>query len=546
MALTVATNTGALTAQAAASNVNKSMDTAMERLSTGLRINSAADDAAGVAVSSRLTAEIKGLEQGVKNAMSAQALIDTAEGAHAEIENILQRMRELAVQAANDTNSLGDRTNLQAEVNQLVSEIDRIANSSSWAGNKLIDAAHTFKFQIGPRGSDASNTLSVSMNAMTGAALGVAAGNASVGVNGATAIEVGESVTGVSTVQFGGTPAVGDVYSMDLNGQTITLEIAAVSGSDFTYKFKADGVNYDTNGVGAYSNATNNPVGGGAVSGQTTTSVANAFKNVINGTAISGGTKNGDVVATVNSDGTLTVGKTINVSVTTANDGQATPAALTVTQDSTTTVGTTIVTLAAASGQFAEDINLAINNVNIDVDLSDASQAAYADDANGMVAGLQAAIQTAQDAGNLAGLTFTVTTGTYDGAGAGDIRITIVDDTAGRVSNVGVNPGTTTAALQINSQANASAAIATIDTAITTLNTQRASLGAYSNRLDSTVRNLTNISTNLAAGRSLIQDADFASETTELARTQILQQASTAMLAQANASKQTVLSLLQG
>ena len=163
-----------------------------------------------------------------------------------------------------------------------------------------------------------------------------------------------------------------------------------------------------------------------------------------------------------------------------------------------------------------------------------------------MVAGLQAAIQAAQDAGNLAGLTFTVTTGTYDGAGAGDIRITIVDDTAGRVSNVGVNPGTTTAALQINSQANASAAIATIDTAITTLNTQRASLGAYSNRLDSTVRNLTNISTNLAAGRSLIQDADFASETTELARTQILQQASTAMLAQANASKQTVLSLLQG
>ena len=203
----------------------------MERLSTGLRINSAADDAAGVAVSSRLTAEIKGLEQGVKNAMSAQALIDTAEGAHAEIENILQRMRELAVQAANDTNSAGDRTNLQAEVNQLVSEIDRIANSSSWAGNKLIDAAHTFKFQIGPRGSDASNTMSVSMNAMTGAALGVAAGNAAVGVNGATLVEVGENV-----LQLGGTPTIGDTYTTKVNGVDVTLEIAAESGNAFTYK----------------------------------------------------------------------------------------------------------------------------------------------------------------------------------------------------------------------------------------------------------------------------------------------------------------------
>ena len=121
-----------------------------------------------------------------------------------------------------------------------------------------------------------------------------------------------------------------------------------------------------------------------------------------------------------------------------------------------------------------------------------------------------------------------------------------MDDTAGRVANVGVNPGTTTAALQINSQANASGAIATIDAAIVTVNAQRANLGAISNRLDSTVNNLTSISSNLQAGRGRIEDADFASETTSLAKSQILQQASTAMLAQANASKQNVLSLLQG
>ena len=121
-----------------------------------------------------------------------------------------------------------------------------------------------------------------------------------------------------------------------------------------------------------------------------------------------------------------------------------------------------------------------------------------------------------------------------------------MDDTAVRVSNVGINPNTTTAALQINSQTNASGASATIDAAIMTVNAQRASFDAISNRLNSSVNNLTSISSNLQAGRGRIEDADFASETTSLAKSQILQQASTAMLAQANASKQNVLSLLQG
>ena len=118
MALTVATNTGALMAQAAASSVNKEMETSMHRLSTGMRINSAADDAAGVAIASRLTAEVKGTNMAIRNAMDAQALIDTAEGAHIEIGDILQRMRELAVQAANDTNSAADRDSMNAEVTE--------------------------------------------------------------------------------------------------------------------------------------------------------------------------------------------------------------------------------------------------------------------------------------------------------------------------------------------------------------------------------------------------------------------------------------------
>jgi flagellin len=140
MALQINTNLGAIMASAAASSVNKSMETSMTRLATGSRINTAADDAAGVAIASRLTSEIRGTNQAVRNAMDAQAMIDTAEGAHNEIVNILQRMRELAVQAANDTNDADDRDNLQAETDQLVDEIDRIATVTTWAGVSLLDA----------------------------------------------------------------------------------------------------------------------------------------------------------------------------------------------------------------------------------------------------------------------------------------------------------------------------------------------------------------------------------------------------------------------
>ena len=143
MALTVATNTGALMAQAAASSVNKEMETSMHRLSTGMRINSAADDAAGVAIASRLTAEVKGTNMAIRNAMDAQALIDTAEGAHIEIGDILQRMRELAVQAANDTNSAADRDSMNAEVTELKAEIDRIKDVTTWAGIKLLDGTQS-------------------------------------------------------------------------------------------------------------------------------------------------------------------------------------------------------------------------------------------------------------------------------------------------------------------------------------------------------------------------------------------------------------------
>ena len=180
MALAIATNNAALKAAASASSVNRDMETSMARLSSGKRINSASDDAAGVAISSRLSAEIRGTDQAIRNSLDGQALIDTAEGAHKEIENILQRMREVTIQAANDTNNDQDRANLQAEIEAMTTEIDRIAGTTTWAGADLMeDATTTFSFQVGAA-TGAKNQISVTIETMNATGLGVGTGTASV------------------------------------------------------------------------------------------------------------------------------------------------------------------------------------------------------------------------------------------------------------------------------------------------------------------------------------------------------------------------------
>lgn len=171
MALSVATNIGALAASKAASNVNSAMETSMARLSSGKRINSAADDSAGLAIASRLTSEARGLDMAARNAADAQAMINTIESSHNEINNILQRMRELAVQGANDTNGTADRTNIRKELTELHEEIDAIKNQTKWAGQTLISAAGTtFKFQIG---DEASEQLTVATTAIASSSLSV-------------------------------------------------------------------------------------------------------------------------------------------------------------------------------------------------------------------------------------------------------------------------------------------------------------------------------------------------------------------------------------
>jgi flagellin len=605
MALSVGTNTGALMAQAAASSVNKSMESSMERLATGKRINSASDDAAGVAIASRLTSEIRGTNQAIRNAMDGQAMLDTAEGAHIEVENILQRMREISVQAANGTNNADDRTNLQLEMTQLTTEIDRISSTTSWAGQKLIDGTGTFSLQVGSQTS-AADSITASINSISAATLGVGAGGSTTTANSATLAEAGNTV-----LQIGGTPAAGDVFNFTVGSENLAVRVDSVA-ADVAVTAVADAglgntaVSFATSAAGVNTLTVTATGAGGqdkynlTING-TTLEVAHAASATANTNATTIKTaidaSNLGLTVTDNSDGTLTIAPQTNYS--TSLDGGVTfNAAGTETaiakngiagladaiakeiNDLTATKYIGLTASAAADGTVTVDQAVIFSNTTIAIaaDASaagslnsagtvltiDAEKVVAADtisfDINGetittgtllttdifadTLAGTQAKIQAVIDANaKLSGLGLTAAvSSTNITITAAKLTTTLIKD----VSAVAASSTTATAGLSVTTTAGATSAVDAIDTAIKTINNQRATLGSISNRLDSTVSNLTNISSNLSAGRGRIEDADFAAETTNLAKTQILQQASTAMLAQANASKQGVLSLLQG
>ena len=247
------TNTASINAQMNLSKVNKTLESAMAQLSSGKRINSAADDAAGMAISSRMTAEITGTAQAVRNAYDGQALIDTAEGAHVEVENILQRMRELAVQSSNDTYNSEDRAMLQSEMDQLATEIDRIAQATDWGGMTLLNGASsnaiaasthsdqkTFNFQIGTNVS-AGESVAVKIGAISSQALGLATNDDSSPVLSNVRLTQGSaaSTTGVlkadgNTLRLEGGWTDGDVYTVDINDTTLTVTLSNSDGYEDT------------------------------------------------------------------------------------------------------------------------------------------------------------------------------------------------------------------------------------------------------------------------------------------------------------------------
>lgn len=473
MALTVNTNVASLNTQKNLNKASDALSTTMQRLSSGLKINSAKDDAAGLQISNRLTSQINGLNVAVKNANDGISIAQTAEGAMQESTNILQRMRELALQSANGSNSAEDRASLQSEYSQLTTELTRIANTTTFGGRNLLDGSFgTTSFQVG---ANANETINVTLGNISANSIGsqqvksVGVEPSTTGVAGGAITVTGSGQSEEITVEEG---ASAKEIAKQLDGLISGLTATASTEAQFV--------------VGAAASTTpasfTMTVGDQSVDFVGVTDTASLAEQLS-----SNASKLGISVNYNEEAGTLSVKSDTgeNIEFSDVTDGDSITIA---TKDGSGDYGSAV---ALADGLIATGA----------VELNSAK--GYTLNGDG-VTGLFAA------------------TGT----------------TATSVKTTITNTDITTAD-------GAQSAIAVIDKAITAIDTQRADLGAVQNRFDSTVANLQSIVENSTSARSRIQDADFAAETAELTKQQTLQQASTAILAQANQLPSSVLSLLQ-
>lgn len=516
MAQTINTNVASLNAQRHLNSSQNSLATSLQRLSSGLRINSAKDDAAGLAISERFGTQIRGLNQAVRNANDGISLAQTAEGALSEINNNLQRIRELGVQAANATNSASDRAALDQEVQQRLAEIDRISSQTSFNGQKILDGTFgNAAFQIG---ANVGETISVSLStSMRSTAIGKTADY----VNGTTAysstLAVGQQGTGVDVTN-------------------------ALSTGDLSISY--GGTTY---AIGASSNNSS----GTGNAGRT---AASAYSKVqaINAAGITGLTATADTtvvldfatVAATETDYDLSInGTTIygNHNATTAGALDGTAVAAKINENSAATGVTAAfsngrITLTAADGRNIETIQG--NAVNAGEGLGDttASLNNSSNDAKTSITTVAATPVTTTYGGTIR---FTGTSA-INLSGNNEAYIGYANDSAMDVGAAALN------SVDVTTIADANTAITRVDAALTAVSSLRSTFGAIQNRFESTIANLQTSSENLSASRSRILDADFAAETANLTRGQILQQAGTAMLAQANSLPNNVLSLLRG
>jgi len=487
----VNTNMGAVVSAANMAKFGRELDTSIERLSSGLRINSAKDDAAGMAIVSKMEAQVRGVTQAIRNATDSQKLIDTSEGAHVETLNILQRMRELAVQSANDTNQAIDRSFLNSEATQLIAEIDRIANQTTWNGATILDGTFSSKqFQLG---ANQNEKVSYSIDSAKSAAIG------------------NYLVEGTSSAEATNTSGL-EAHTLTISGY-IGSSTVAIS-ADATAAEAVALINAKTSSTGVSATAiTNVKLGGmtaaGTISftlgnGDSTASVSaeindasdlRALKDAINAVAGTTGIT-AEMSSSSNADVILTHSTGADISITSFGD--------------------------------TGDGNLILTA--LDKDLSAEGSALTLDDsASATVGHVFGQIDFNSHK------TFTVVTSDTT---AGDNFLSTTASNSSDLSAV--------SAISLGTASGAEAAITVIDGAINKINQSRADLGAISNRLDSTISNLTNVATNVEGSMSNIRDADFSIETSKLTRAQILTQAATSMLAQANTSKQSILALLQG
>ena len=581
MALVINTNVASLNSQRQLMNSGAALDRSTERLSSGNRINSAKDDAAGLAIGNRMTSQVRGLDQAIRNANDGVSLIQTAEGALQESTNILQRMRELSVQSANGIYSDADRKTLQAEVKQLQSELTRISETTTFNGQNLLDGSMgTKSLQVG---AQQNQTIDISIGSFSANSLG-----------GSTGDVVGAATT-LTLLHTTNALGAGDLEINDKNNTALTTTNAA------NVNKLLDTLNNDFNSVGVsvgtVSEFTADSVGSGVlVAGTDTLNITvkdgnghdqelvitgtNNMKEVVNKINESAG---GIVQATLNTDGklVLTAQNAESITVTDANEKvggtggadvanfslvfnkqpgfsgeikieSATAADLTAAgfkaHQADGSIAGGAVTTAAANVAINQG-DLIINGVEIG-----AVAAGAAADAAGATTKATNLINAINDKsaetgviayGSSAGVSLKSVNGSEVSIKFGDNASATMGTEIGFLERNATEGAGSVASIDISTEAGAQKAIGIIDKALEQVNATRADLGAVNNRLDFTVSNLSNISEKTSAARSRIMDADFAAETANLSRSQVLQQAASAMLAQSNARPQQVLSLLR-
>ncbi|MFD1006869.1 flagellin [Oceanisphaera ostreae] len=489
MAITVNSNISAMTAQRNLTNSSNALTSSMERLSSGSRINSAKDDAAGLQISNRLNSQVRGLGVAMKNANDGISIAQTAEGAMQESTNILQRMRDLSLQSANGSNSAEDRNAMQKEVSALKNELTRIAETTSFGGQKLLDGSFgTKSLQVG---AQANETIGLTLSSTKASSVGserieLLGSGANTGLGRLTA----------SAATAGANNVAGGALTINGRGDAKTVTVVGTSSA----KTIAEQVNSTTSDTGVSASA-----------------------------------KTEVEINSLNTAGSISFdlnGTSISANVTNITD-------LTVLSDAINAKSSeTGVTAEATDGGGVKLVDADGNDILIE----------NFDHAGGAGTETIAVIGKDQKGSNTD--TATLTQGTTNSTRAmGTIRLDSSEAYAVTAADASVGTAGASALasadkLDLSTQKGAQDAISVIDGALAQIDNQRADLGAVQNRLGSTINNLANIRENAAAGMSRIKDVDFAQETVNLTKQQILQQAGTSILAQAKQIPQAALSLL--
>jgi len=572
----------------------------MQRLSSGLRINSAKDDAAGLAISDRMTTQIRGLNQAARNANDGISLSQTAEGALGEMSSNLQRIRELAVQSANATNSPSDRAALDQEVQQRLAEIDRVADQTTFNGQKILDGTFgNATFQVGANVGDTIGIgLSTSMRQSAIGALASVASTANLNlIASATPTPATYTTGAVTPTDFTVVPTA--------SSSSGAYTVAASNNAADAFQFKIDGVIVSDRLVGAATAAnldndltawlaTTAGAGytkAGSIAGGnlvltktdgTDMTIATSFSNAVGSTTAAAGTTSDGTFVTGGFVGahtggtpasTIAVGSTniaLNTNITSAADlvavlNAGAAGAFTAAVDTggtkvvitSTATGTSAGATILPSGAGATTMGLTTGGVAVEGAASATKVLAAGDFTvaigSGTATNVTGTFTTAQllvDAVNTAMggkgyASLDSTTGLMSISSSEDI---VIGGTG--LAALGLTAGTAAAAgslstAKVTTVAESNATIQRVDSALTSVSSLRSTFGAIQNRFDSVIASLSTTAENLSASRSRIQDADFAAETANLSRSQILQQAGTAMVAQANQLPQGVLQLLR-